>query len=65
MSGQNWPKHADGRNKKIGEMTPDERRQVANDAGRKLQAEFDDHTSQFRRGVEAILFGPVLPRTSH
>lgn len=63
MADENWPKHPDGRNKKIGEMTPEERERVTAAVSRKLQAELDDPTSTFRRRLEAILTGPVVPRT--
>lgn len=58
-----WPKHTDGRNKKIGEMTAEERHAVTKGAAQRLQAEFDDPSSTLRRGVEAILTGPAIPRT--
>lgn len=41
-----WPKHKDGRNKKIGEMTPEERRAVFKDAVLRVQKEFDDPRTQ-------------------
>lgn len=36
----NWPKHPDGRNKKIGEMTPDEAERVTREAVEKIAREF-------------------------
>lgn len=35
-----WPKHPDGRNMKLGEMTPEQRRLVWTEAGKRLEAEF-------------------------
>jgi hypothetical protein len=37
----NWPKHTDGRNKKIDEMTREESRAVTKDACERLQVWFD------------------------
>ncbi len=54
-----WPTHADGRNKKIGEMTPAERQAVTAAAAGRLQAEADDPTSVFHRACKAILTGPT------
>ncbi len=61
----NWPKHADGRNKKFGELTPVEQRAAASSAAVKLQAEADDPNSGFSRTCTAILHGPDLPRSRH
>lgn len=36
-----WPTHADGRNKKVGEMTDEERRVVFDRAIKRTQAHFD------------------------
>lgn len=41
-----WPKHQDGRNKKIGEMTPDERKRVARESVAVIKAEFEDPRHQ-------------------
>lgn len=57
-----WPKHEDGRNKKISEMTREERDAVTASAARRLQAEADDPASTFSRALRAILTGPVVPR---
>lgn len=37
-----WPTRADGTNKTVGEMTPDERRRVFAEAAARLQREFSD-----------------------
>lgn len=37
-----WPKHADGRPKKMGEMTADERREQAKLAVSRLKREFEN-----------------------
>lgn len=58
-----WPKHRDGRNKRIGEMTQAERDAVTRAAAQRLQAEADDPASTFRRACEAIIAGPALPRS--
>ena len=42
MTDTPWPKHPDGRNKRMGEMTKDERRAQWQAAGQRLQAEFND-----------------------
>ena len=41
-----WPKHPDGRNKKMGEMTPDERREQFRASLARLKAEFEDPRKQ-------------------
>jgi hypothetical protein len=33
-----WPKHADGRNKKVGEMTPEELREMADQLERQAKS---------------------------
>lgn len=43
----NWPKHQDGRNKKIGEMTTAERRSVMKDAAARLKVEFENMPAEF------------------
>jgi hypothetical protein len=47
----NWPKHADGSNKSIGQMTPEERRAVFSAAGKRLQAEMEDPNSGLHRAI--------------
>ena len=42
MNNSNWPTHADGRPKKMGEMTNDERTACWKQAAQKVQAEFDN-----------------------
>ena len=64
MSDHNWPKHPDGRNKRIGEMCGEERDRVTRRAARKIQAELDDPTSAFRRRIEAML-APDVSVTRH
>jgi len=59
-----WPKHLDGTNKKIGEMTPDEQRAVAGSAAAKIQVELNTPGHLTRRAVEKILIGPALPRAA-
>ncbi|MGD9670275.1 MAG: hypothetical protein AB7U75_14755 [Hyphomicrobiaceae bacterium] len=49
----NWPKHEDGSNKKVGEMTREERRGVFKDACAKLQGQFAD--PRFQAGIERVL----------
>ncbi len=48
-----WPKHPDGSNKKMGEMTQDERSAQWKAAGARLQAEFD--RPEVRAGIAAVL----------
>jgi hypothetical protein len=36
-----WPKHPDGSNKRVGDMTPEERRAVFKAAGIRLKAELE------------------------
>lgn len=50
MSNDEWPKHPDGRNMKIGEMTREQARAVAKRACRKLQ-----NDPNFIRSLQAIL----------
>lgn len=59
-----WPKHPDGRNMKIGEMTREQAREVTQRAGAKLQAEANDPNLVFAQTCLAILTGPDLPRTA-
>jgi hypothetical protein len=40
MSDDTWPKHPDGRNKKMGEMTQDERRAQWKTAGARVMGNF-------------------------
>jgi hypothetical protein len=40
MSDDTWPKHPDGRNKKMGEMTQDERRTQWKAAGARVMGHF-------------------------
>lgn len=35
-----WPKHEDGTNKRVGDMTPEEQRAVFKAAAERVQAEF-------------------------
>jgi hypothetical protein len=37
----NWPKHANGSNKKVGEMTREERRRVTVESCKRLKNEFE------------------------
>lgn len=60
-----WPTHADGRNKKIGEMTREERDAVIASTATRLQAEADDPTSTFHRACKTILTGPAPSRAQH
>jgi hypothetical protein len=53
MNMDKWPKHPDGRNKKIGEMTSDEARQVTKDACGRLMEEFANPL--VREKIQAIL----------
>lgn len=46
MTKDTWPKHADGRPKKMGEMTPDERRACTKASVARLKAEFENPTHQ-------------------
>jgi hypothetical protein len=41
MADGNWPRHPDGRPKKVGEMTREESRAVAEAACARLKAEFE------------------------
>lgn len=50
-----WPKHADGSPKKMGEMTADERRAQFKLACQRLQAEFDHPAVQEK--LAAVLNG--------
>ena len=58
-----WPKHPDGRDKRLGEMTREEETAAMGQTVVKLQAELDDRGSTFRRSLEAIVTGPTVPRT--
>jgi hypothetical protein len=51
----NWPKHPDGRPKKIGEMTPEEQRRHVKAACKRLEAEFARPDVQEK--IAAILHG--------
>lgn len=53
-----WPTHSDGRNKKIGEMTPEESRAVFKAAGGRLQKEFEQPLVQEK--LAHILSGQEL-----
>jgi hypothetical protein len=53
----NWPKHADGRNKKIGEMTREEARTVTKAACHRVQAHFD--RPEVQAGIEKFLNEPT------
>lgn len=48
-----WPKRPDGRNKKVGEMTPDERREVFAASAKRLAAEFQ--RPEVQAGIAAVL----------
>lgn len=48
-----WPTHPDGRNKRLGEMTKDQRRAVITAACKKIQGELSDPEIQQR--IEQIL----------
>jgi hypothetical protein len=44
-----WPKHPDGSNKRVGDMTPEESRAVFKAAGERVKAQFE------RPAVQAAL----------
>ena len=48
-----WPKHADGSNKKVGEMTAAERREVFAASAQRVAAEFQ--RPEMQAGVAAVL----------
>lgn len=50
-----WPKHESGRNKRVGEMTPAERKAVFSAATAKLKAEFEHPDTQAK--IAAVLRG--------
>lgn len=50
-----WPTHADGTNKKMGEMTREEQREQFRAAGRRLQDEFENPLVQQK--LSALLSG--------
>lgn len=50
-----WPKHESGRNKLVGEMTPDERKAVFSAATARLKAEFEHPETQAK--LAAVLRG--------
>jgi hypothetical protein len=51
----NWPKHPDGRNKTMGEMTPEESRAVIAASCARLKAEFEHPVMQEK--LAAVLSG--------
>jgi len=53
----NWPRHTDGRRKKVGEMNPEERRSVFKTACDRLGKEFADPRVQ--AGITRILNEPL------
>lgn len=50
-----WPKHESGRNKRVGEMTPAERKAAFSAATSKLKAEFEHPDTQAK--IQAVLRG--------
>jgi hypothetical protein len=55
-----WPTHDDGRPKKMGEMTPDERKACWRDAALKVKAEMESPAMQAK--LAAILVNPTTTR---
>lgn len=50
-----WPKHPDGTNKRVGDMTPEEKRAVFQAATLRLKAEFEQPDMQAK--MAAVLNG--------
>lgn len=50
-----WPKHSDGRNMKLGEMTPEQRREQTRLACKRLEQEFANPLVQEK--IAAVLNG--------
>lgn len=53
MTESNWPKHPDGRNKKMGEMTADERRTQWKAAADRAKVYFEQ--PGVRAGIAAVM----------
>jgi len=55
MSDENWPKRPDGSNKRVGEMTLDEKRRVFTNACNALKPEFEDPNGALARLIRGDL----------
>lgn len=57
-----WPKHPDGTNKKLGEMTQEQRLAAFTDSVERIGSELNDPNSPLRRGINAVLTHGDIPK---
>lgn len=61
MDDDNWPKHPDGRNKKLGELPKEQQMEIVRRAAEKVAAEFQ--RPEVQAGLAAVL--DADPRCPH